>query len=160
MTQANATSSLTTAGLVVGTVTNASSATVAAGLVISQNPGGGSLVSAGSAVALLVSSGNPKASLSPSSLSFGNHRWLTTSAAKKVTLTNSGTGSLNLSGLTVSGKLCTCIRNDVHQNDNTLARSELLDLRYFQANVVRGEEWQRDDHRQRLQQPASRFSIG
>jgi len=38
MTQSNATVSLTKAGLVVGTVTNASSATVAAGSVISQTP--------------------------------------------------------------------------------------------------------------------------
>ena len=102
-TQAAATTTIKAAGLVLGTVTKASSTTVATGLVISQNPVGGSLVPVGSAAALVVSSGNPQASLSPSSLSFGNQKTRTTSVAKKVTLTNSGTTSLNLSGLTKSG---------------------------------------------------------
>jgi hypothetical protein len=102
-TQAAATATIKAAGLALGAVTTASSTTVAAGLVISQNPVGGSLVPVGSAVALVVSSSNPQASLSPSSLSFGNQKTATKSAAKKVTLTNSGTTSLNLSGLTISG---------------------------------------------------------
>jgi subtilisin family serine protease len=57
LTQAAATTSLTTAGLAVGTVTTASSATVPAGSVISQTPGSGTSVAVGSAVNLTVSSG-------------------------------------------------------------------------------------------------------
>jgi beta-lactam-binding protein with PASTA domain len=59
LTQAAASTAITTAGLVVGAVTMASSGTVAAGLVISQNPVSGAQVAAGSAVALVVSSGPP-----------------------------------------------------------------------------------------------------
>ena len=59
MTQAAATTAITTVGLVVGTVTNASSNTVPSGSVISQNPVGGALAAPGSAVALVVSSGPP-----------------------------------------------------------------------------------------------------
>jgi len=57
MTQAAATTSITGAGLKLGTVTMASSASVAAGDVISENPAAGASVASGSAVALSVSSG-------------------------------------------------------------------------------------------------------
>jgi hypothetical protein len=57
MTQANATAAIVNAGLVVGTVTTAASTTVAAGNVISQSPVAGTLVIAGSAVNLVVSTG-------------------------------------------------------------------------------------------------------
>ncbi|MGC1580981.1 MAG: choice-of-anchor D domain-containing protein [Candidatus Acidiferrales bacterium] len=50
---------------------------------------------------------NPLVSLSPSSLSFGTQKTGTTSTAKKITLTNSGTTQLNLSGLSVSGNFAT-----------------------------------------------------
>src|SRR5271154_578051 len=56
-TQAAATTAITGAGLVVGTVTMASSATVAVGNVISQMPVAGTSVAGGSAVSLTVSSG-------------------------------------------------------------------------------------------------------
>ena len=56
-TQAAATSAITGAGLVVGTVTSASSATVASGSVISSSPLAGTQVAAGSAVSLVVSTG-------------------------------------------------------------------------------------------------------
>src|ERR1700688_254313 len=59
MTQANATVTLTSAGLAVGTVTNASSTTVAAGSVISQHPVAGTNVLGGSSVNFVVSSGPP-----------------------------------------------------------------------------------------------------
>jgi len=61
-TQAAATSTITGAGLVVGTVTTSSSTTVPAGTVISQNPIGGAQVASGTAVALVVSSGPPSPS--------------------------------------------------------------------------------------------------
>jgi beta-lactam-binding protein with PASTA domain len=55
--QAAATTTITGAGLTVGTVTTASSATVPAGSVISQTPIAGTQVATGSAVALIVSAG-------------------------------------------------------------------------------------------------------
>jgi hypothetical protein len=63
LTQAAATTALGNAGLTVGTVSNAASTTVPAGAVISQNPGAGTLVAPGSAVALVVSSGPPAVTL-------------------------------------------------------------------------------------------------
>ena len=56
-TQAAATTAITGAGLVVGTVTTQASGTVPAGNVISQNPTAPTLVNLGSAVNLVVSSG-------------------------------------------------------------------------------------------------------
>jgi beta-lactam-binding protein with PASTA domain len=57
LTQAAATTSLTGAGLALGAVSQQSSATVPSGSVISQNPAAGTGVGAGSAVALVVSTG-------------------------------------------------------------------------------------------------------
>jgi len=57
LTQAAATTSLTGAGLALGAVSQQSSATVPSGSVISQNPAAGTGVAAGSAVALVVSTG-------------------------------------------------------------------------------------------------------
>ncbi len=56
-TQAAATSAITGAGLVLGTVTMQSSSTAASGSVISENPAAAASVASGSAVALVVSSG-------------------------------------------------------------------------------------------------------
>lgn len=57
MTQAAATTSLHTAGLIVGTITTAMSNTVPGGNVISENPTAGTMVLNGSAVALVISTG-------------------------------------------------------------------------------------------------------
>ena len=57
-TQAAATTAITGAGLVLGTVSNASSSTVPSGNVISESPVAGTLVNAGSAVNLVVSAGS------------------------------------------------------------------------------------------------------
>ncbi len=57
LTQSAATTTITGAGLIVGTVTQASSPTVAAGSIISESPVAGTLVTIGSAVNLLVSTG-------------------------------------------------------------------------------------------------------
>ena len=65
MTQAAATTAITNAQLVVGTVTQQSSATVPAGRVISQDPIAETSVAASSAVALVVSSGSPAPPPSP-----------------------------------------------------------------------------------------------
>ena len=82
LTQAAATTTLTGAGLVVGTVTPQSSATVPSGSVISQNPTAGTSVAAGSAVALVVSTG-------PAPVSVPNVVNLTQAAAT-TTLTGAG----------------------------------------------------------------------
>jgi len=55
--QATAESNITAAGLIVGTITNQSSDTVPAGDIISQDPASTTMVSAGTAVNLVVSSG-------------------------------------------------------------------------------------------------------
>src|SRR5262249_52930949 len=60
LTQAAATTAITNANLVLGTVTTQSSTTVPAGSVISQNPTAGTQIVIGSAVALVVSSGPPQ----------------------------------------------------------------------------------------------------
>jgi hypothetical protein len=57
LTQSSAQSAITSAGLVVGTITLAYSDTVTAGRVISQNPVGGSTAVVGSAVNLTISQG-------------------------------------------------------------------------------------------------------
>lgn len=56
-TQSSAASLIASAGLVVGTITQAYSSTVSAGRVISQNPVGGSVATVGSAVDLVISLG-------------------------------------------------------------------------------------------------------
>ncbi len=57
MTQANAQTAITGAGLAVGTITTANSDTVPAGIVISQTPFAGASVAPGSAVDLIISLG-------------------------------------------------------------------------------------------------------
>ena len=57
LTQAAATTAITGAGLVLGTVTTASSSTVPSGSVVSESPVAGTSVNTGSAVNLVVSSG-------------------------------------------------------------------------------------------------------
>ncbi|NDQ58861.1 MAG: PASTA domain-containing protein, partial [Acidipila sp.] len=57
LSQAAATTAITNAGLILGTVTTASSNTVPAGNVISESPVSGTLVNRGSSVSLVVSSG-------------------------------------------------------------------------------------------------------
>ena len=65
-TQATATTAITGAGLVVGTVNTASSSTVASGNVISEIPSAGTSVNSGSAVNLVVSTGPALASTTTS----------------------------------------------------------------------------------------------
>jgi len=106
LTQTAATTAITNAGLVVGTVTQQSSTTVAAGSVISQGPTAGNSVASGSAVNLVVSSGAPASAsgaTSPTSLAFGN--WMLNVAApgRAVTLTNTGTIALPISSTSLSG---------------------------------------------------------
>jgi hypothetical protein len=72
-------------------------------------PNGNVLVAAGNSPTYLASAelfmltGQPAVTLSPASLGFGNVVINTTSAARAVTLTNSGTGTLNISGIAPIG---------------------------------------------------------
>jgi beta-lactam-binding protein with PASTA domain/regulation of enolase protein 1 (concanavalin A-like superfamily) len=70
--QAAASSAIVGAGLTVGTVTTASNPTIAIGSVVSQNPSAGTSVPAGTAVALVVSSGPVPPAAMPSPWLTGN----------------------------------------------------------------------------------------
>ena len=74
-------------------------ATHAANLVITDNATGSPQTIPMTVTAVI----NPRVSLSPSSLNFGTVRTGNTSTAKTVTLTNSGTTTLKLTGLSISG---------------------------------------------------------
>jgi hypothetical protein len=69
--------------------------------------GGGPFTSQGDAdiiVAKFIGNvSGPAASLAPSNLDFGNQLVSTTSAARSITLTNSGTATLNISGISLTG---------------------------------------------------------
>ena len=79
-----------------------SSATVPAGNVISQNPSAGTSVAAASAMNLVVSTGpaTAAASVTPTSLAFGNQMLNVTSPGQTVTITNTCRGPANQLGLT------------------------------------------------------------
>jgi trimeric autotransporter adhesin len=101
LTQAAATTAITTAGLTVGTVTTASSATVAAGSVISENPAAGSSAAASSAVSLVVSTGpamTPGVTLLPGMASLSFAPGATTGNSTTIAVTPAGgfTGSVTL----------------------------------------------------------------
>jgi serine/threonine-protein kinase len=66
MTQADALAALTAEGLALGPVTTETSTEMAAGLVIRQDPPADTKVAAGSAVSLVVSSGAPTPTATPS----------------------------------------------------------------------------------------------
>jgi|SRR5277367_726535 len=72
--------------------------THAANLLIADNASGSPQMILMSATVI-----NPVASLSPSSLNFGNQKTGTTSAASAVTLKNTGTTTLTLTALSISG---------------------------------------------------------
>ena len=94
-------SPIAAAGLVTGTVTTASSSTVASGSVISQNPVAGTQVSVGSAVNLLVSSGQAQPN-TPNPLSLNNNYFLTGDyVSAGVTLRGTGAGGIATGTITV-----------------------------------------------------------
>ena len=97
-TQSAATTAITAAGLVVGTVTTASSSTVASGNVISESPIAGTSVNSGSAVNLVVSTGSAQTpgytlSANPSSLTIA--RGSTGSTVITLTPTGGFAGTVN-----------------------------------------------------------------
>ncbi|MGA2601334.1 MAG: choice-of-anchor tandem repeat GloVer-containing protein [Bryobacteraceae bacterium] len=119
MTQAAATTSITNAGLVVGTVTTASSATVPSGDAISESPMAGTEVNLGSEVNLVISTGPP---LKTQTITFnaipsqvqGNPLTLSASASSGLTVsfTSSTPTICTVSGTTatlVSAGTCTIV---------------------------------------------------
>ncbi|HME09854.1 MAG TPA: PASTA domain-containing protein, partial [Bryobacteraceae bacterium] len=110
-TQAAATTAITGAGLVVGTVTTAASSTVPSGSVISESPAAGTKVNFGSAVNLVISSGSV---LKPQTITFkaipsqvqGNPLTLSASASSGLTVSfTSATPTI----CTVSGSTATLV---------------------------------------------------
>ena len=95
-TQAAASTAITSAGLVLGTVTTQSSSTVPSGSVISESPIAGTPVNAGSAINLVVSSGPPPLSAANVNLIFVVSGDLTYQAAGDV---NPQTANLTDQGL-------------------------------------------------------------
>src|SRR4029079_18972867 len=105
LTQASASSAITGAGLVVGGVTMSASSTVPAGIVISQSPIAGSQVAAGSAVALVVSSG-------PAQVAVPNVVGLTQASAT-TSITNAG---LTVGAITTSSSATVPAGSVISQN--------------------------------------------
>ncbi len=122
LTQASATSTLTSAGLTVGTVTTQSSSTAAAGDVISQSPSAGTSVSQGSTVSLVVSLG-PAQSHSPP--------WMdTTTGYRRAVTVNNSTNSNTLSDYTVPIVLTSS------DFDFSIAKSDGSDIRVTASDGV------------------------
>jgi hypothetical protein len=101
LTQAAATTAITSAGLMMGTVSTASSPIVSSGSVTASNPAAGTQVTAGSTVRLLVSTGVAPLP-TPNPLTFENNYFLTGDyAAAGVALRGTGhsgfaTGTINI----------------------------------------------------------------
>jgi uncharacterized repeat protein (TIGR01451 family) len=64
---------------------------------------------------------NPQASLSASSLNFGNQKTGTTSTAKTITVTNTGTTTLAFSGLSISGNFAIASNGTTCKSTTSLA---------------------------------------
>jgi hypothetical protein len=98
-TQATATSAINGATLVLGTVSTGFSSTIASGSVISQNPAAGTQVAAGTAIAVVISAGQPPA---PNQLSLQNNYFVTGDyASAGVTLRGSGQGGIATGTITI-----------------------------------------------------------
>ncbi|HEY3626097.1 MAG TPA: kelch repeat-containing protein, partial [Terracidiphilus sp.] len=97
--QAAATTAITGASLALGTVSTAFSGTIPAGSVISQDPAAGAQVTAGTAVALVLSTGQPPA---PNQLSLQNNYFVTGDyASAGVTLRGTGQNGVATGTITI-----------------------------------------------------------
>ncbi|MGD1107272.1 MAG: PASTA domain-containing protein, partial [Terracidiphilus sp.] len=101
LTQAAATAAITGAGLTLGTVSTASNNVVPTGSVAASNPAAGAQVSVGSAVRLLVSTGQA-APPTPNPLSFENNYFVTGDfASAGVQLRGTGIGGIATGTITI-----------------------------------------------------------
>jgi uncharacterized protein (DUF2345 family) len=99
--QAAATTAITGAGLVLGTVSTASSITVPSGSVISQNPAAGTQINVGYGVDLVVSTGPPPPT--PNPLALLNNNFVTGDyASAGVTMRGTGVGGMATGTITIS----------------------------------------------------------
>jgi len=100
-TQAAATTAFTGTGLVLGTVSTASSPSVPSGSVIDENPAAGTQVNVGSAVKLLVSTGQAQPPV-PNPLLLQNNYFVTGDyASAGVTLRGTGVGGMATGTITI-----------------------------------------------------------
>jgi YVTN family beta-propeller protein len=88
----------------------------AANLVITDNASGSP-----QSIPMTATVINPLASLSASSLSFGNQKTGTTSTAKTITVTNTGTTTLAFSGLSISGNFAIASSGTTCKSTTSLA---------------------------------------
>jgi hypothetical protein len=129
-TQAAATSAITGAGLVLGTVTTQSSSTVPSGSVISESPAAGTQVSTGSAVNLVVSSGSGALSAANINLIFVVSSDLAYEAAGDV---SPQTASLTGQGLNRSLLMAPYLQQSVLGADNVTAIYALEPMTHLQT---------------------------
>ena len=98
-TQADATTAITGAGLIVGTVTSQSSSIVPAGSVVSENPAAGTQTTVGSSVSLVLSTGQPPAA---NQLSLENNYFVTGDyVSAGVNLRGKGVGGIATGPITI-----------------------------------------------------------
>src|SRR5207249_5545658 len=74
-----------------------------AGVAVTDNASGSPQTAALSGSGVSSGTTGPVASLSPASLSFGNQTVSTSSAAQSITLSNTGTAALSISGIAITG---------------------------------------------------------
>jgi beta-lactam-binding protein with PASTA domain len=129
-TQAAATTALTTAGLVLGTVTPQSSSTVPSGSVISENPAAGTDVNSGSAVSLVVSTGPVPLSAANLNLIFVVSGDLAYQAPGDV---NPQTANLTNQGLNRSLLMATYLRQNVLGSANVTSIYALEPMTHLQT---------------------------
>ena len=102
LTQGAATTTIVGAGLAVGSITSATSATVPAGAVISQNPAAGSLVTPGSSVSLVISSGSGSNPPPPNSPPIASFTATPSSGSVPLTVQFNASGSIDADGAIAS----------------------------------------------------------
>jgi len=129
-TQAAATTAITGAGLVLGTVTSQSNATVPSGSVISQSPAAVTEVSSGSAVNLVVSSGSGPLTAADINLIFVVSSDLAFQATGDV---NPQTASLTSQGLNRSLLMAPYLQQSVLGSENVTAIYALEPMTHLQT---------------------------
>ncbi len=147
ISQAAASAAITSAGLVIGNITSASSTSVPSGDVISESPLAGTMVSAGSAVNLVISSGPPADTTPPVIVpqvvgTSGNNGWYLSSASVQWSVTDpdsgiassTGCGPINLNA-TTSGTTLTCTASNGAGLSKSVSITIRIDLTHPSLSV-------------------------